>query len=126
MAQRASGPRRIVVAGGVPQAPVPESNPFGKDHIPNLPEYLARRRIAERSIVNKPFTQTGWPRPSCHGRGLVLVSHVDMKMPIAADLEKYDLTVVRKRSLCRESSDPLSPAPQHPPSMSRSEVCAWS
>jgi hypothetical protein len=82
-----------------------QSNPFGEDHVPNRPEELARARLAERSIVNKPFAQTGWPSPSRHRRRLVPVSHVDMKTPVAVDLEKCDLTVVRMRSIFRESSN---------------------
>jgi hypothetical protein len=87
-----------------PLAPRIQSNPFGKDHLPNLFEHQTRRRILERAIVDKPFTKTGWSSPASHRRRLVPMGHVDMKATVA-DLKKYDLTVVCQRTVCRESSD---------------------
>jgi hypothetical protein len=31
--------------------------------------------------------------------------HVDVKVPVAGDLEKHQPTVVRQRSICRKSAD---------------------
>lgn len=80
------------------------SNPFGKDHVPNLSEHLTRSSVGEGSIVDKPFRKTGGPSPASHRPRLVPVRHVDMKAPVA-DLKKYDVTVVGKRTVCGESSD---------------------
>jgi hypothetical protein len=81
----------------------PSINPIGKDHVPNVPGYVAWPRGAESSIVDKPFWQTRRSIPSSCRRRLVLVRHVDMKVTVAWDLEKCHLTVVRKWSIQRES-----------------------
>jgi hypothetical protein len=40
-----------------------------------------------------------------HRHRVVPMCHVDVKVPVAGDLEKHDATVVRQRSICRKSAD---------------------
>jgi hypothetical protein len=83
----------------------PLSNPCSKDHVTNVTDYPARLRITERSIVDKSFGHTRWPRPSSYLPRRIPVRHVDMKVRIASDLEKRDLTIVRQRTLGLEAPD---------------------
>ena len=106
MYPRAMRSRREVVVAKVRRTAVdaaPSISPIGKDHVPNVPGYVAWPRGAESSIVDKPFRQTRRSIPSSCRRRRVLVRHVDMKVTVACDLEKCHLTVVRKWSVQRES-----------------------
>jgi hypothetical protein len=78
--------------------------PCGKDHVANVTNDPARRRIVEYSVVNKAFSQTPWSCPSPHRPRQIPMRHVDMKVSVAADLEQHHVTVVRKWSVSRESS----------------------
>jgi hypothetical protein len=70
-----------------------------------VPNYLAQLHIAERSVMDKSVGHTGWPSPPIRGHRYVLMRHVDMKMSVTDNLEKYDLAFVRLRPLCLEPCD---------------------
>ena len=81
------------------------SDPFRKDHIVNVTNDPARRRIAEGSIVDKSLRHARRPGPPSHRRRLVLMRHVDVKAIVGCDLEKRHATGIRQRPVCRESSN---------------------
>ena len=70
------------------------SDPGGTDHVTNMPHHLLLRCITECSAVHKSIGNTPWSCPSTHHLGRVPVSHVDMEVLIAGDLEKHDFAVV--------------------------------
>src|SRR5256885_589622 len=67
----------------------------GKDHVANLSDdMVARLRLAEHSIVDESLRQVRRSRPSRHALRPMLVSHVDVKVPVLVHLEQHDLAVV--------------------------------
>jgi hypothetical protein len=81
------------------------SNPCGKDHVANVPDHLVLWRVTESSIVNKPIGYMAWSCPSTDGLRRVPVCHVDMEVPVADDLEKHDLAVVRHIPVGSKAAD---------------------
>jgi hypothetical protein len=66
-----------------------------KNHVANVPNDVVLRRIVESPIVDEPVGHMPWSGPSTHGLRCVPMSHVAVKVPVAGDLEKHNLAVVR-------------------------------